>query len=101
MIRVLMTGGWLVSQVATAAPATARDCPDLKSTLHEYRVQEHGPSYLKGQMVFGTIADGEHCEKLRRVKVSIAAAGSEPDAPSGCRMSVASSLRATNKPSRH
>ena len=49
-----------------AAPAAARDCPELKPSLHEYRIQQYGRAYLSGKLVYGPIKDGEACEKLRR-----------------------------------
>ena len=61
-----MIGGWLVSLVAMALPAVALTCPDPQLSLHDYRAPEMGESYLKGKLVFGTIADGERCEKPRR-----------------------------------
>ncbi|MCY4558947.1 MAG: hypothetical protein OXF79_21745 [Chloroflexi bacterium] len=54
-----------------AVPAIARDCPELKPSLHEYRIQQYriqqyGRAYVAGKLALGPIKDGEHCEKLRR-----------------------------------
>ncbi len=49
-----------------AAPVAARDCPDLRATLQDYRIQQHGQSYLKGRLALPHVSDSEHCEKLRR-----------------------------------
>ncbi len=42
------------------------ECKKLQPTLHGYRVQQYGESYVQGRIVLPSIPDGEVCEKLRQ-----------------------------------
>ena len=42
-------------------------CKELQPTLHDYRVAEHGESYLAGRLALRSFSDSEEvCEKLRQ-----------------------------------
>ena len=42
-------------------------CKELQPSLHDYRVAEHGKSYLEGRLAFASLSASEEvCEKLRQ-----------------------------------